>query len=88
LQLSNLSKKDRNQAIIKKEAQNKLNIHQNNRCSIVADHNIKGKKIDEYPIEEYDYIERFIAFTLKFVAIFGSVTLCTPICIRYRGVII
>jgi len=34
--LSNLSDKDRNQGIIKKEAQNKLNKHQNNRCSIVA----------------------------------------------------
>jgi len=55
LELCNLSKKDRNQAIIKKEAQNKLNNRSKNRSSIVPDHNIKGKKIDEYPIEDYKY---------------------------------
>jgi hypothetical protein len=49
VKLGNDNEKDRNQGIIKKEAQNKLKKGQKDRCSIVADHNIKGKKIDEYP---------------------------------------
>jgi hypothetical protein len=55
LQLCKDNEKDRNQAIIKKEAQNKLKKGQNNRCSIVAAHNIKSKKnkkIDEEWIEK------------------------------------
>jgi len=51
LQLSGHNEKERNQAIIKKEGQNKLNIPQNNRCSIVA----TAQKINEFPIEEFTY---------------------------------